>query len=160
MRFQLLPDAEDFERTKWILSSETRDDAEAQVLSGWRQVCALAQVRALLLRNGCSVTPESLEAWPLGTCKFALCGLLLLLGCWVAKLRFTKKVSGMNSRNVKILLKVYDRLCNVPGIDDYFRHLSAIMHFVIVSFMHPAVSTCDQAQASWMTCLDLRMCWP
>ena len=63
VRFKFLPDQQDFERQKWVLSSEAKDDAQHQILVGWKMVPALGQVRALLVSKALSVTPESLEQW-------------------------------------------------------------------------------------------------
>ena len=62
MRFKLLPDDQDAERHKWVLSAEAQGEAEYQVLQGWRMVRALGQVRALQ-RTTLSVTPKALEKW-------------------------------------------------------------------------------------------------
>ena len=58
-----IPDGQEFERKKWILAAESKEDAESQVLNGWRMMKALGQVKALLISLALSTQPEDIEKW-------------------------------------------------------------------------------------------------
>ena len=64
VKFFHLADEESAEKKKWELAQDVRDDCEALVLQGWRQIKAVGLLRALLKSVAKSEAAEYIEKWP------------------------------------------------------------------------------------------------
>ncbi|CAE7463541.1 unnamed protein product [Symbiodinium sp. CCMP2592] len=112
VKFWHLADEEAAEKKKWELAQDVRDDCEALVLQGWRQIKAVGLLRALLKSVAKSEAAEYMEKW---------------LGSRV-NLKATK---------IKAMLKIYDRFQDSPGceqliiqLDDAFSSNHAFAHMM------------------------------
>jgi hypothetical protein len=69
VRFEHLPDEHQFERKKFLLRQEARDNDETETMNGWNLLCAVNDVRQLLIRSGMAFDEHGCESWLLGLCS-------------------------------------------------------------------------------------------
>ena len=129
-------------------------------------VRALGQVRSLLESKALSVTPESLEKWPLASDYIFFMWCMTIAWRNVSRchtVRFTRKVRSMTARSIKTLLRAHDRLVGVTGIDAYFRRSPALGSLTALCFLSHYILfklIIYLTEESWTTSLVRATCSP
>ena len=58
-----LPDEDKYEQKKWQLSEEAKEASQSQVLTGYKRVLAMVNVRDMLAARSKPHTSEDIAAW-------------------------------------------------------------------------------------------------